>query len=215
MMKWAVIPSCCRPTELGQLVEALIADDVRPVVVDTGYSPPWKSQHSRVSVLRDDVPDPNVSRWWNIGLDYIAIMMDSLASEYVVGMFNDDVVIPERFVSRLAEAMFEHDVDIAYADQAGQGTQRYDWDHPPGLYRRMSGYAYVLRGSSGIRGDETIKWWYGDDDVEWQARRGRGTLCVGGVTVHHLYPSSTTVGVLAEQAGRDQVTFLNKWGALP
>lgn len=215
MLKWAVIPSCCRPAELANLTVSLIADDVFPVVIDTGYSPAWEPYHNRISVIRDEDPEPNVSRWWNKGLDYIAAKMAPLGEEYAIGMFNDDVVIPERFVSRLAAAMLEHNVDIAYADQAGQGTQRYDWDHPPGLHRRMSGYAFVLRGSSGIRGDETIKWWYGDDDVEWQARKGRGTLCVGGVTVQHLYPSSTTVGALAEQAGRDRETFLNKWGALP
>lgn len=214
MNLWAVIPSCCRPAELAQLTSDLVRDSVHVVVVDTGYNPPGDTSDEHVTILRDPEPERNVSRWWNIGLHYIAEQSPA-GEEYAVGMFNDDVVIPERFVSRLAAALIEHDVDIAYADQSGSGTQRYDWHRAPGIYRRMSGYAYVLRGSAGIFGDETIKWWYGDDDVEWQARKGRGTVCVGGVTVQHLYPSSTTVGELAEQAERDRVTFWNKWGALP
>jgi len=211
MLKWAVIPSCCRPAELAGLVSALLADSVFPVVIDTGYEPPYVSGHNWVSVIRDEDPERNVSRWWNHGLRYIAEKMEPLPEEYVIGMFNDDVVIPDHFVTGLAEALIEHDVDIAYPDQGGSGTQRYDWHRSPALPYRMSGYAFVLRGSAGIFGDETIKWWYGDDDVEWQARAGRGTLCVGGVTVQHLYPSSTTVGELAEQAERDRVTFQEKW----
>lgn len=210
MRLWAVIPSCCRLTELAGLVSSLTADGVRVVVVDTGYSPPLRIP--LVTVIQDPDPERNVSRWWNKGLHYIAGEM--AGAEYAVGMFNDDVRIPDRFVSRLAALLIEQDVDIAYPDQGGGGTRRYDWAHPPGLSHRMSGYAFVLRGSARIFGDETIKWWYGDDDVEWQARRGRGTLCVGGVTVEHLYPSSTTVGELAVQAERDRVTFEKKWAGM-
>lgn len=217
MLKWAVIPSCCRPVELAELVSSLVADDVDVVVVDTGYPEPWSTYHGRVSVLRDADGEKNISRWWNTGLQHVADWIATYADgeEYCVAVLNDDIRIPDKFVTQLAEALDEYGTDVAYPDQFNSGTQRYDAHRAPGLYYRMSGYAFCLRGSAGIFADETIKWWYGDDDIEWQARRGRGTVCVGNLTVQHLYPSSTTVGELAEQAGRDRVTFETKWRGLP
>lgn len=212
MIKWAVIPSCCRPAELAELVSELVRDNVGVVVVDTGYSPPWSTCHGMVTVIQDPAPERNISRWWNVGLGFVADVQRNIPwVEYCVAVLNDDIRIPDRFVTLLAQALDDFGVDAAYPDQGASGTQRYDRTRAPSLYHRMSGYAFVLRGSAGIRADETIQWWYGDDDIERQARYGRGTVCVGDLTVEHLYPSSTTVGALAEQTEKDRVTFETKW----
>lgn len=216
MLKWAVIPSCCRPNELAELVSALVADDVNVVIVDTGYDLPWDASDPMITVLHDREGEKNISRWWNTGLRWVAGWMAAYSGEeYCVAVLNDDIRIPDKFVTQLAAALDEYGTDVSYPDQFNGGTQRYDAHRAPGLHYRMAGYAFCLRGSAGIFADETIKWWYGDDDIEWQARRGRGTVCVGNLTVQHLYPSSTTIGELAEQANRDRVTFENKWRGLP
>jgi hypothetical protein len=84
--------------------------------------------------------------------------------------------------------------------------------------KRITGYCFVVNGSHGLRCDERFKWWYGDDDADWQARRyHNGTWEVDDVTVKHLYPSESTNArpELLAQADRDRETFIQKWGKAP
>lgn len=219
MNLWAVIPSRDRSVLLGNLTTQLKADKIKTVIVDTGYDPPlsespyWKKQSFHI--IRDDDPlHPNISRWWNLGLDFVAEREGD--NEYAVAVLNDDLVIPHKFVQQLADALTRHNAAAAYPDQHGFFR---DYVHrtvgPISMYRRMTGYAFALRGSAKIRADETIKWWYGDDDIDWTARKNGGSVLVGGLSVQHLLPNTTTVGKLAEQTGLDRVTFMKKWGRTP
>lgn len=213
MNLWAVIPSRDRPEMLAGLVSALIQDHVQPVVVDTGY-PDHGTFDSRVFVIKDHDEPLNISRWWNRGLRYIQKIEGD--SEYTVAVLNDDLKIPARFVSQLANALDVTGGAAAYPDQHGYGqTFKHEYAGPISLYRRMTGYAFALRGSAGILADERMAWWYGDDDIDWRARQLGGSVLVGGLTVTHLKPNETTVGALAEQAGRDRETFIKKWGRAP
>lgn len=225
MNLWAVIPSKSRPEMLANLVSRLINDDVNVVVVDTGYEPPWGTYHGKVTVLRDVVDPPNISRWWNLGLNYVAKAQrlestnpDGYSSrdEYVVAVLNDDLVVPRKFVQQLAEGIVSTGAAVAYPDQHGFGRSHlHQYVGPISLYRRMIGYAFALRGSANIRADETLQWWYGDDDIDWTARQRGGSLLVGGLSVQHLRPNETTIGKLAVQAGLDRGRFEAKWGRTP
>ncbi len=211
MRLWAVIPSCCRCPEVSQLIRQLIADGVEVVVIDTGYESPWEDLPGLV-VLQDREQPKNISRWWNAGLEFISGYESLDDDEYVVAVLNDDIVIESQFVQRLAQAIMKHDVAAAFPDVYGVGidyvlNERSGW--------RMSGFAFALRGSKGLRADESLVWWYGDNDLEYQALRDGGIVLVGGLTLQHLYPNSTTVGELAKQAGRDRETFVAKWGGAP
>lgn len=214
MNLWAVIPSRNRPEMLAELVSTLVSDDVRVVVIDTGYEPPWATYHGLVTVLRDAAQEPNISRWWNLGLNYVKHMEGD--AEHVVAVLNDDLVVPRKFVQTLAHAIITHGAAAAYPDQHGFNADMvHRYVGPISLYRRMTGYAFALRGSANIRADESLQWWYGDDDIDWTARQRGGSVLVGGLRVHHLCPNETTVGSLAVQAGLDRGRFETKWGRAP
>lgn len=216
MNLYAVIPSCDRPEMLSKLCQQLMQDKIQVVIIDTGYDPPLVELAGKVDVIRDDAQPPNISRWWNLGLDAIHEVQRWIDKEYVVAVLNDDLVIPPKFVQTLAGAIVKHGAAAAYPDQHGFGSDvNHTFAGPISLYRRMIGYAFALRGSANIRADETLQWWYGDDDIDWTARSRGGSVLVGGVSVQHLTPNQTTVGALAEQTGRDRETFTAKWGRAP
>ncbi len=203
---------------LSKLIHQLLEDGVKPIIIDTGYDPPLTDVYGDVDIIRDDVEPRNISRWWNRGLDAAHAVQSFIDEEYVVAILNDDLVLPPGFVSRLASAIMRHDAAAAYPNQ--HGWQRDgDFVHriaaPISLYRRMTGYAFALRGSKQIRADETLQWWYGDDDIDWKARQRGGSVLVGDLTVQHLLPNSTTVGELATQAGLDRGRFEAIWGRTP
>jgi hypothetical protein len=220
MNLWAVIPSKDRPEMLAGLCTQLFEDGVRPVVIDTGYEPELTDIDS-VDVIRDITQPPNISRWWNLGLDYIRTIenYDVNSDEYVVAVLNDDLRVSPGFVQKLADTLVSTHAAAAYPDQFGLLGPGRVWQHtiaePIDLRTRMCGYAFALRGSANLRADENLAWWYGDDDLDWRARQAGGSVLVGGLQVEHLCANQTTVGTLAEQAGRDRQTFIDKWGRAP
>lgn len=214
MNLWAVIPSRDRPVMLANLIDQLRNDNVNVVVIDTGYSPSFSTKRNGVTWIRDDADPPNISRWWNLGIDYVKTMEG--LQEHVVTILNDDLVIPPKFVQSLAMAIVGFGAAAAYPDQHGFGRNKVHTKAGPiSLYQRMTGYAFALRGSANLTADETLQWWYGDDDLDWRAREMGGSVLVGGVSVQHLSPNASTVGKLMEQAGRDRHTFFSKWHQLP
>lgn len=211
---WAVIPSCCRETELRELTSRLLEDDVSVVIIDTGLPFPFGSEmmtYPGVHLICDGYAPKNISRWWNTGLRYVSEQEMGNAGDYVVAVLNDDVVVPRDFVKSLGFAL-EDGVAVAVPDVYNVGYRRVTSlnDGP-----RMPGFAFAMRGDNLIFADETLQWWYGDNDIDWQARGRGGVVFVPGVNIQHIYPNSTTVGELAEQAGRDRETFVAKWGRAP
>jgi GT2 family glycosyltransferase len=81
----------------------------------------------------------------------------------------------------------------------------------------MSGWAFMLRGESGLRFDEQFEWWYGDSDLERQVRlAGKQTVCVGGCYANHLYPMlSSKDPARLVQAKEDERRFAVKYGLDP
>ena len=220
MNLWAVIPSGNRPEMLNNLVNQLSDDGVKIVVIDTGYDVSWEVQNPNAITIFAEIEPKNISRWWNLGLDYAKTVERD--NEHVVAVLNDDIVIPKRFVQKLAEELMQTGAAAAYPDQHdvladGRLGNRliHEYAVPVDLRTRLCGYAFALRGSANLRADETLQWWYGDDDLDWRARQSGGSVMVRGLKVEHLSANSTTVGKLAEQAGRDRQTFIDKWRTAP
>jgi hypothetical protein len=211
---YAVIPSGNRPSCLGNLTHDLVHySDVRVVIVDTGYDR-ININHPRITVLQGRGPI-NIQRWWNTGLKHVYGLQDGSDDEFTVAVLNDDLRVPPRFVEQL-DVNIQRENAAAACPAPGMRTAAFKVDQR-GNTLRMLGYAFALRGSLRLEADESFGWWYGDNDLDWRCRDLGGVVHVGGAWegFAHLYPDSTTVGELAEQAGRDRETFVKKWGVAP
>lgn len=219
---YAVIPSGNRLEELTNLVKVLHEDDVKVIIVNTGYDVEelngrgLGSPENPTMIIQDFREPKNISRWWNLGLRCAEYQNFYLThderEEFTVAVLNDDLMVEPGFVQALANGIMHYDVAASFPDVYGMHRDQV-FNHPS--HWRMSGYAFALRGSLRLRADENMQWWYGDNDLEWQALRAGGVVTVGGLGIRHLYPNSTTVGELAEQAARDRQTFEAKWGSSP
>lgn len=239
-MDWyTVIPTKDRPTELDNLLLSLqgnqVGDSRRILVINNGQSwgvSPWARRNA--TVVTDSNSNPHIYGMWNVGLAWAerqsartisqgAISIDTRggrsAKPHAVAVLNDDVQLPPSFAARMIETLRDTDCTITFPDQGPGIVNQFPGANMHGkAQKRITGYAFVVNGTHGIRCDEDFKWHYGDDDLDWQARRDyNGTCEVPGITVKHLYPSKSTNAspVLTEQAGRDRETFVKKWGKPP
>jgi hypothetical protein len=76
---------------------------------------------------------------------------------------------------------------------------------------RLCPHAFVIRGEAGLRADESLRWWFGDSDLDWQCRQAGGVLNVPGPRATNALANSTTVGGLQAQAEADEAAFKAKW----
>ena len=232
----AVVPTHDRPVELARLLDALAPQCHAVVVIDNASTPPvdlperWPAQgmeddaapgthlRMRVLIIRDEEQPPNLYRLWNVGL--------TVAHEYVrggdytghdVAIFNDDAVVPPGWWDVVSGALRAHPTAAvactpAYAPIPAPVLKTA----PDGdLFGRMTPWAFVARGELGQRADERFGWWFGDTSWDWQARKLGGVLTVPGPIVANTGANSSTVGALAEQAGRDRQTFIEVYGSVP
>jgi hypothetical protein len=216
---YAVIPSGQRTQQLSNLLHDLVHySDVKVIVVDTGYEH-FFVDHPRIQFIQDHDPVKNISRWWNNGLAAVYAYQDVMhpGEEFTVAVLNDDLRVPPRFVEQLDENLNLDGRCAAACPAPGMRTAGWVIVDRDLASPRMTGFAFALRGSLKLLADERFVWWYGDNDLDWRARQMGGVMHVGGSWEGfvHLHPDSTTVGELAEQAGRDRETFVEKWGRPP
>jgi len=135
-----------------------------------------------------------------------------------IAVLNSDVVVPPGWVEQLSTAMRSTSAVLAYPDQHG-GTRQilHTKAEPIDLRQRITGYAYMLRGEHGLRFDEDLAWWYGDDSADWTAREQGGALLVPGIPVDHRCPNGSLYErpELEQQTVLDRETFRRKWGRTP
>jgi hypothetical protein len=206
-LRAAVVTTHDRPGDYADCVES-IAPQV-DLIVTVAHAPAeyvWGAlvrdclirQKSEVtaSVVQYQAEVPNISRMWNLGIERVEEV--SAGRPYDVAVLNDDVVLPGDWFEWVTAAMRRED--------AAAGCTRRAADP------RMSGYAFILNGDRGLRADEQFRWWYGDDDLERQAKAAGGVAFVDGPEVEHRHPNSTTVGALAQVAKEDRGRYKRKWG---
>ena len=217
----AVIPTRNRHDLLADCINS-VADQVdRVIVLDNLSDPPIDPDpwHGKVGVATVPIDPPNISTMWNIGIVLADVAAHGLdVDQWDIVVLNSDVVVPRGWVTALSTAMRATSAVLAYPDQHG-GTDLvlHTRPEPIDLRQRITGYAYMLRGETGLRLDEDLAWWYGDDDLDWRAREQGGALLLPGVAVEHRCPngSMNERPELGEQAGRDRATFQQKWGRTP
>lgn len=214
----AVIPARDRHDMLHDCIESVIDQVDRVIVIDNLSQPPIEPDpwHGKVGVVSVPIDPPNISTLWNIGL----ALADASAptSEWDIAVLNSDVVVPPGWVEALSTAMRSTTAVLAYPDQHGGRRQiLHTRAEPIDLRQRITGYAYMVRGEAGLRLDEDLAWWFGDDSLDWSAREQGGALLVPGIPVEHRAPNISTHErpELLEQTGRDRETFARKWGQTP
>lgn len=217
----AVIPARDRHDLLDDCINSVIDQVDRVIVIDNLSDPPIDPDpwHGKAGVVRVPMDPPNISILWNVGIELAdAAAHQTGADRWDIAVLNSDVVIPAGWIDKLSTAMRSTTAVLAYPDQHG-GTRQilHTRAEPIDLRQRITGYAYMLRGEHGLRLDEDLAWWYGDDSLDWEAREWGGALLVPGLAVEHRAPNISTNErpELGEQAGRDRETFRKKWGRTP
>lgn len=216
-----VIPTRNRHDLLADCINSVVDQVDSVIVLDNLSHPPIdpESWHGNVGVVSVPMDPPNISTLWNVGL----ALADSQAhragaAAWDIAVLNSDVVVPPGWIETLSTAMRSTTGVLAYPDQHGGRRQiLHTKAEPIDLRQRITGYAYMLCGEAGLRLDEDLAWWYGDDDLDWTAREQGGALLVPGIPVEHRCPNGSMYErpELQEQASRDRATFEAKWGRTP
>lgn len=231
MKRYAVIPTRDRPDEFRRCVEAIVSQVDEVVVIHHTTRRDLADGPTYVDDAEEIMPDgvkftvatysaeiPNISRMWNNGLDWARM---NSGPEHWVAVLNDDAIVKPGWFDTITAAMQETGAVMGGGDQHGvlgprRGTHLlHVHPKPVDLRYRVPGYAFILDGRARLRANEVFRWWYGDDDLDWQAREAGGTVLVGGTFVDHLHPNGSTVGELAVIAGEDRERFIDKWGRAP
>lgn len=228
--RYAIIPTHNRREQLTQLVTTLRDRCDVTVIIDNAsqpaITPEWFVQRDeqpassmKIIIVRDDEQPPNLSRLWNVGFDVIAAHAAQLdVTRWDVAILNDDTVLPGDWYDAVSLALRDHLTAVvacgATTDHVCAPILHTD-PHNGSILTRMTPWAFIIRGELNVRADESLHWWWGDTDLDWQARQLGGVLIIPGYVALNTLANSTTHGVLAEQAARDGETFRQKWGWRP
>jgi hypothetical protein len=219
-MRFAVIPTRDRPDDLIRCVVSIYDDVDHIIVVDNddvefGWDE-WMYVGGReVFVLHRPMQPPNLSWLWNEGIREARNWYGPDRShEAWVAVLNDDAVVPPGWFDMVETAMRATGAVAGCSGGTGPGGTgglgTWRWRHLTSpisdVSVRLQGWAFILS-PEGPLADERLQWWFGDTDIDMRARASGGTVIVNGLHVANNRANSTTVGVLAEQAGRDRATY--------
>ncbi len=233
---FVVIPTHNRHVELAALLDSIPARAF-VLVIDNASEPPVALPSGflsaefdrllgrRISAVRDSEQPPNLSRLWNIGLDWAAALNESTRfDQYFVTVLNDDAVMHPRYFEAAEHAFRFTNAAIVFPNRPGRAIKerghmlhREQPRSPVDFSARLTGWCFTLRGSVGLRADESMRWWCGDNDLEQQAMNHGGTVMLQDVEVDNLYADLSTVTnpALQAQTRKDMATFVEKWGFRP
>jgi len=184
---WLVIPTGLRTQYLQDIFKECDIEPSKRVLVRT--------------LPDEDVPNAinlqytgefNIHKWWNTGINYAV----ERGAEYVA-VLNDDVALANNPLRRIAEVMKGTGATLGY---------------PFPFEGWVCGYCWVLDVKTDVRPDENYKWWYGDRDIDLQARKVKGVVHVPAM-VRHIHGNELTRDnqELMAMTRVDEELFFKKW----
>jgi hypothetical protein len=204
---YAVVPSNGRAYLRGCVETLLPQVDHLLLVRNAEFTPP---AHRKIIVLDcfSGLKLP-IHEWWNCGIDFAR--GHSFGREHDVLVCNDDSLATAGVARRLSEQMRATTAVMASGPHPGSPHLGLQQGRPQdGHVLSVSGWFFLLRGEAGLRADTRYGWWYGDTDLEWQARERGGVLLLDDCRVPNLRPDGH-VAIMAEECARDAVLFAEKW----
>lgn len=211
--RYAVVVTRDRPEAYAACVAALAPQVEDIITVCHGTA---AVAYSVGVPVQYDPETPNISAMWNLGLDLLAEAFPDQA--YDVAIVNDDAVVPRYWFDHIIGPMSFTDAAAGCVDQHHRLAAPLVHRHPApvDLHERLTGFAFILDGTKGLRANEDMRWWYSDDDLDWQARTHGGTIIVPGEPVQHPPGGGTVLaGQLAVFADEDRAKFIDRWGSAP
>lgn len=152
----------------------------------------------------DSSRELNISQWWNMGIEAAAEKAGDRA-EWNVIVANDDIIAPPDLSASLSKALRAGSADLSYLRRPGPAPPPLP-DHD-GI---ITGWCFMLRGESGIMADPQFHWWWGDIDIELQARHRGGIAIAEDCQVQHLSPGGHD-RYMGPRISRDYGLFREKW----
>jgi hypothetical protein len=202
---------------LDQTVAAIRPQVDTVMVLDNASDPHLTVPEGVGSMYIPDQP-PNLARWWNMGLDFFADWYGRQGWEYDVAILCDDAIAPPGWFTAVAAAMRETHTVAGSTNPWGRPhfplvKREMDSD----ISNRMCSWAFIVDGSSKVRADESMHWWFFDTAMDVDLRRSGGTVLIGTHPVPNVQPNFYTnlKPELAEQAGRDRKAFAARYGRVP
>jgi hypothetical protein len=145
---WVVIPVGKREKYLPDLIDTL--NDYIGNIIFINNNKDYTRFNGIVHI--EDFDEINIHRWWNKGIDYAI----GKGAEYVVVM-NDDISLPQNMIDKAVDKMIDNNslvCGLAY----------------------HAGVFFIIKSDSGIRADESLRWWCGDGDIFRQALLKNGLV---------------------------------------
>ena len=206
-----------RAGEAMSLFESLPDVPAERRVVVTTQPDPITRDVAGAEVLLFDGTEVNISKWWAVGLDWIAARAGD--GPYDVFLVESDTRIAPGDLDRVRAEMRRCGCVAAGADWLGllpagvTLVRRSNAAMGPATLR-LPGIGMVVAGEAGLRHDQRFRWWLADDDLEWQARAAGGTALVGGTTLQHE-GTTPLEGERLQAWIEDEPRFAAKWGGVP
>ncbi len=200
---------------LDQSVAAIRTQVDTVMVLDNASNPKLTVADGVFSMYIPTQP-PNLARWWSIGLDFFQTWYGD--QPYDLAILCDDAIVPEGWFDAVRAGMDQTGTVAGSANAFGHAHSplvKRDWDSD--IMHRMCSWAFVVDGSSKVRPDESMHWWWFDSDYDLSLRRAGGTVLIGShFVVNQEYSRYTNERPdLGEQAGRDREVFAAKHGRTP
>lgn len=169
--------------------------------------------YANVTGLHNPISPVNLSALWNYGLD--AVLSRTTATRWDVAILNDDAIVPAGWFDAVSGAMRANDAAAGCGRNHHGGVIVHREAKPVSLFIRMTGWAFILAGEKGARANEQLKWWFGDDHLDWLSRKLGGVVVVPGFEAEHLAENGQVTPELQEQIAKDAAAFVAYWGMRP